>query len=128
MSAYPFNTKSGPILIDAEITGPLRTANVGLVFDTGATTSLINDSIARYIGLDPANATRRVRMTTGTAVQVVPIVVATRLGALGRNKFGFPIIARSPPAGSGVDGLLGLDFLRQTRVAIDFATGQIELS
>lgn len=128
MSSYPFNATSGPILIDVEITGPSRTSNAKLIFDTGATTTLISSSVARFVGLDPSASIRRVRMATGTAVGLAPIVVATRLGALGRNVFGFPVIVHDLPPSAAVDGLLGLDFLRNSRVTIDFVIGQIESS
>jgi predicted aspartyl protease len=128
MSSYPFHSASGPILVDAEVTGPSRMANVRLIVDTGATTSLIDRSVARYIGLDPDASPRHVRMTTGTTVQTVPVVTLTRLGALGRNRFGMAVIAHSLPATSGVDGLLGLDFFRGSRLVIDLAAGQIEVA
>ncbi len=91
MSHYTFNPTTGPILIDATVTGPSRTANVKLIVDTGATTSLIEPAIARYIGLDPGAAARHVRMTTGTTVEIVPILILTRLGGLGQNRLGFPV-------------------------------------
>ncbi len=52
----------------------------------------------------------------------------TRLSALGQHRFVFPIIGHTQPPISGIDGLLGLDFLRGQVLNIDFRMGQIDLS
>jgi hypothetical protein len=49
---YPFNSTSGPILVDAEISGPAGKARATLVLDTGATTSTLNLSVLRSVGYD----------------------------------------------------------------------------
>ncbi len=102
--SHPFNPKHGPILVEAEVTGP--------------------------VGYDLANITDRVRMTTGSgsAVRSVPKVILTRLTALGQHRFGFPVLAYSLPASASVSGQLGLDFLRDHVLTIDFRTGQMDLA
>jgi predicted aspartyl protease len=123
----PFSSRSGPILIRAEVTGPARSIPLRLILDTGATTSLIDRSILTSLGFDLAGATNLVPMTTGSGVVSVPRVVLTRLTALGHHRFGFPVLAYSLPAGAQVFGLLGLDFLRGRKLTIDFIAGQVEL-
>ncbi len=81
-----------------------------------------------YLGFDPDQSHRRVRMTTGSIVVDVPLVTLTRLSVLGQHRFGFPMIVHALPATSAVDGLLGLDFLRGQVITIDFRTGRITLS
>ena len=100
MSNHVFNAKQGPILVEVEAVGPTGIANLKLVLDTGATTTLINLSALLYLGFDPDQSPQRVRMTTGSSVEVVPVVILTRLGALGQHRFGFPVIAHALPAGS----------------------------
>lgn len=128
MNTHAFDPNRGPILVEAEATGPDRSANLKLVLDTGATTSLLNLATLLYLGLDPDQSHRRVRMTTGSTVVDVPLVTLTRLSVLGQHRFGFPVIAHTLPATSAVDGLLGLDFLRGQVIALDFRTGRIVLS
>jgi len=65
---------------------------------------------------------------TGSKIEVVPVVVLTRLSVLGQSRYDFPVLAHTLPAGSAVDGLLGLDFLRGHALTVDFRTGQITLS
>jgi predicted aspartyl protease len=125
---YPFHSKYGPILVRAEVTGPGRSLPLRLLLDTGATTTLVKESVLVSLGYDLAGVTDRVRMTTGSIVQTVPKVVLTRLTAMGQHRFGFPVLAYTLPAGVSVAGLLGLDFLRDQVLTIDFRAGQITLS
>jgi predicted aspartyl protease len=123
-----FQPGRGPILVEAEATGPTGSTHLKLVLDTGATNSLLKRATAIFLGFDPDQSPRRVRMITGSAVEVVPLVVLTRLSALGQHRFGFPVIAHALPKDSAVDGLLGLDFLRDQVLTIDFRAGRINLS
>ena len=127
MSTHGFSPKSGPILVDAEITGPLGSVVLKLVLDTGATASLIHLATLHSLGFDPEQSARRIPMITGSTTEVVPLVVLTRFSALGQHRFGFPVIAHALPPASAVDGLLGLDFLRGHTLSIDFRAGQITL-
>jgi len=128
LSRQAFHAGSGPIIVEVEATGPSRSASLKLALDTGATKSLIKRSSLIYIGFDPDQSTRHVQMMTGSAVAMVPIVTLTRLTALDQHRIGFPVIAHTLPRGSAVDGLLGLDFLRNQALMIDFRAGWIELS
>jgi hypothetical protein len=127
MSVHQFQPGPGPILINVTATRPAGTTNLKLVLDTGATTSLIDSTTLLLLGIDLNQPLRRVQMTTGSSVQVVPIVALTRLGALGRHRIGFPVIAHTLPEGAGVDGMLGLDFLRGHVLTIDFPAGFLSL-
>jgi predicted aspartyl protease len=128
MSTHAFLPGSGPILVQATATGPAGTSELKLVLDTGATTSLIDLTTLLLLGFDPDQSPRRMRMTTASSVVVAPVVVLTRLSALGQHRFGFPVIAQALPKGSDVDGLLGLDFLRGQVLTIDFRACWINLA
>ena len=125
--SYPFDPRHGPILVKAEATGPARTLALQLILDTGATTSLLNDGVLSALGYDLTSVTNQVPMTTGSSVTVVPKVILTRLMALGRHRIGLPVLAHTLPVGALVDGLLGLDFLRDGSLTIDFRSGRITL-
>jgi|GEM_PF-737669 len=40
-----FNPKHGPIVIEAEVTGPARSLTLELILDTGATNSLLSEAV-----------------------------------------------------------------------------------
>jgi hypothetical protein len=97
------------------------------MLDTGATTSLVNIKALLYLGFDPNQPLRGLRMATGSSVGIAPVFGLTRFSALGQHRFLFPVIGHTLPTASTVDGLLGLDFLRDQVLTIDFRTGQITL-
>jgi hypothetical protein len=125
---FPFDPKRGPIFVEAELTGPAKTYTVRLILDTGATTSLVNLRALLGLGYALSEASQLVPMITGSGVTTVPFVVLTRLSCLGQHRFGFRVIAHELPASSAVDGLLGLDFLRDQALTIDFRTGHITVA
>jgi hypothetical protein len=66
-------------------------------------------------------------MTTGSGVAYASHIRVSRIAALGEEKVGFPVVCYTLPPAAAIDGLLGLDFLRGRRLAIDFREGLIEL-
>ena len=67
-------------------------------------------------------------MTTGTSVATVPRLILNRIGTLGQNLIGIRVLAHDLPPSANVDGLLGLDFLRDQIMTVDFRTGIIDLA
>jgi hypothetical protein len=128
VSRFAFQPGHGPILVDAEISGPRGTVFLNLVLDTGATTSLLKLTTVLSLGFDPDQSPHRMSMATGSTIEIVPVIVLTRLTALGQHRFGFPVIAHPLPSSPAVDGLLGLDFFRGQSLTIDFRTGSITLA
>lgn len=126
--SFPFEQKRGPIYVEAEISGPTGRSNLRLLLDTGATTSLIAPSMLKALGYAPDLSTDRVQVTMGSGVESVPRIVLTRLTALGRHQFGLPVLSHDLPPDAGVDGLLGLDFMRDQVLTIDFRLGLIALA
>jgi len=124
----PFAAKQGPIFVDAEATGPQRSMSLRLILDTGATTTVIKDSVLSAPGYDLSRTTDRVPMTTGGAVQTVPRIVLTRLTALGHHRFGFRVLAHGLPTVPTISSLLGLDFLRDGILTVAFQSGLVSLT
>ena len=128
MSSFVFSPGFGPIHLAAEVTGPAGSLVLKLILDTGATKSLINVSKLIVLGFDPDQSGKTMTVLMGSSVEVVPLVVLTRLSALGQHRIGFQVLAHALPTGSAVDGLSGLDFLRNQVLTIDFRAGQITLT
>jgi hypothetical protein len=51
-----------------------------------------------------------------------------RIVALGQERASFPVLAHTLPPSAGIDGLLGLDYLRGQTLTVDFRSGTITLS
>ena len=125
--SFAFNSLAGPIAIDASLSGPLGQADVRLILDTGATTSLIRSTILVAVGYDPDASNDRIQVAIGGGMHLVPRVLLNRLSALGQHRIGLPVLSHSILPAAGIDGLLGLDFFRGTILTVDFQAAQISL-
>lgn len=126
--SFRFDHDRGLIIVRAELNGPTGVTNLRLALDTGATTTVINAAALTWVGYDVATASERVEMTTGSSVEYAVGLMALRLTALGRTLTNLRILAHTLPPSAGIDGLLGLDFLREKHLTIDFGDGSIAIA
>jgi predicted aspartyl protease len=115
------------IIVRAEIWGLSGSALLRLALDTGATGTVVNVAMLVAVGYDPALAPDRVQVTTGSGMEFAPRLTLDKLVALGQERIDFPVLCHTLPPSAGVDGLLGLDFLRGQRLTIDFRNGRMTL-
>jgi Aspartyl protease len=126
--SFSFNSSHGPIVVEASLSGPMGQADLRLILDTGATTSLIRSTMLVAVGYDLDTSPDLVMVAMGNGVESVPRIVLNRLSALGRHRLAFPVLAHSLPPATRIDGLLGLDFLRGSVLTVDFPAGRISLA
>jgi predicted aspartyl protease len=124
---FLFDPRQGLILVQAEVSGPAGSALLRLALDTGATRTVVNNGVLVAIGYDLAIAHNRVEVTTGSGIEYAALLEVTKIFALGQERLNFPILAHTLPPSTGVDGLLGLDFLRRCSISIDFTSGLLEV-
>ena len=130
---FKFDSKYGLVYVEAKVQGKSESGkikNVGLLLalDTGATTTMISARKLDEIGCDIESPEDEIYITTGSGLIFVPKFTIEKLMALGKEKTNFQIIAHDFPPTSSVDGVLGLDFLRDYILTVDFVKGEIELS
>lgn len=126
--SFPFNAHAGLIHVQAELEGPLGIVQLVLALDTAATETMIRVDRVLKAGYDLSLAVRHVRIATAGGNVNAPILVVTRIGSLGKDRFYLPITAYTVPANIGTDGVLGLDFFRNGVLNIDFQTGLLTLT
>jgi predicted aspartyl protease len=126
--SFPFNPAHGLVIIAAQLWGPAGDTVARLALDTGATMTTVSASVLATVGYDPSISPSRVRMTTGSGVEDVPIVLLSRIEALGHTRASLSVLAHTLPPSAGIDGLPGLDFLRGQLLTIDFRIGEVALS
>lgn len=80
------------------------------------------------MGYDPAVSPDRKEVTTGSGVEFVALLQVMKMVALGRERNQFPVLAHTLPPSAGVDGVLGLDFLRRSIVTVDVQRGRVDLA
>ena len=126
--SIPFDPRQGLIVVPAELWGPAGSAVLRLALDTGATSTVINVALLVAVGYDPALAPDRVQITTGSGIEFAPRVALDKIVVLEKEYIGFPVLGHTLPPSAGVDGLLGLDFLRGQNLVIDFRNGRVILA
>ncbi len=67
---------------------------------------------------------RTLRRRNRCVVEDLTRVALNRLSTLGRHRLAFPVLTHPLPPAAGIDGLLGLDFLRGSVRKPDFLIGQ----
>jgi hypothetical protein len=122
-----FNPHHGLIVVGAELHGPSGSIILRLALDTGASTTMVSIAPLVAAGHDPALAGERVQVTTAAGVEFVPRLEIARLNSLGCDRADLAILGHTLPPSAGVDGLLGLDFLRGQELNIDFRKGTVTL-
>lgn len=97
-----------------------------LAVDTGASFTLLSPAVLSSVGAHPL-AGRGLRIASVSGLVAPSISELSWLGCLGHRRDAFPVLAHALPPAARIDGLLGLDFLRDHRLTIDFASDTIEL-
>jgi hypothetical protein len=88
---------------------------------------MISTAVLVSIGYDPSVAVERVRVTTASTVEYVPCLTAQQIEALGQRRLDFPLLCHTLPPTTTIDGLLGLDFLRDQYLTVNFPEGFVEI-
>ena len=125
MSTLKFDPSSLSIIVNAGIKA-LHPTTARLVIDTGASLVVLPWRLATAIGIkiDPKHT---VETTTATAVETVPQVIIPEIKVLGKSVKNVEAIIKDLPSESHVDGLLGLSFLKNFKLTIDFNNGYLTL-
>ena len=126
MSTFRFDPNTPAIILEVEIKAKII-LHASVVLDTGATFVVLPWRLVTGLGIsiDPKEL---VSTTTATTVESAPVVTIPRVTVLGKRVTNVACLVKELPPESGVDGLLGLSFLRHFRLSIDFRNGKLSLS
>jgi predicted aspartyl protease len=123
-----FNATERFVLVGARIWGPGGMAELRLAIDTGATTTTISTEHLQSVGYDPDSAIDHARIVTASGIESVARIEVAEIAALEQSRRRFQVHAHTLPAATAIDGVLGLDFLRNRRLVLDFRKGRISLT
>lgn len=124
---FKFNADYGLVYVRVKVVNDDREVILNLALDTGASGTIISAKKLREVGYNLDNPEDEVYITTGSGLIFVPKITIDKLKALGKEKANFVVIGHDFPPTSTVDGVLGLDFLRESVLKIDFKNGFIEV-
>ena len=126
--SMPFSPQADLIIVGVVVEGPSGSAVLRLALDTGTTGTLINVGMLVALGYDPALAPEHIQVTTGSGVEFMPRISLEKNRGLGVRAPVFPCARAHSSPSAGIDGLLGLDFVRGQTLTVDFRTGTLTLT
>ena len=102
---------------------------IPVVLDTGASLTIVAVDIMARLGYDPANPKLdRQRIITGSGIEYAPCTTVRSATAIGQRVGNLEVLCHDLPPESGVDGLLGINFLKRFKLTIRFRKGIIDLN
>ena len=130
MPRVNYNPSSSVVVVDCLLESADSTFSlvIPVVLDTGASFTLIATDILVRLGYDPADLRlKRQRIVTGSGIEYTPRMTVQSVTAIGQKVTDLEVLCHDLPAESGIDGLLGLNFLRHFKLTIRFRKGIVEL-
>ncbi len=128
MSTLEFN-KDAPVLI-IEVTlqqGEIQ-KKIRMALDTGATNLLITQEIAEALGITISEQCEWKEVVTASGIEKVPIIYIDSVKVLDKEAWNVKAVVHNLPEKGYVDGLLGLSFLRQFDLQLNFKLGLLEIN
>lgn len=122
-----FNKEKNIIVLPVEIIIGEKTVRVTLALDTGASYIMIPWEIAESLGFRPELSKETTEVITASGIEKVPIVYLEKVRAVGMEAIKVKAVVHDLPAKSYVDGLLGLSFLKNFKVTLDFREGVLRI-
>lgn len=122
---FPLDTSQQVILVAATVVGPKQSHNIRLILDTGASFTMIAPEILVRIGCDPAECQTKKPITTASGLEYVSFLKINTLQALGVECQELEVCSHSLPSTLPARGLLGLNFLRQCNIQLNFLQRQM---
>jgi len=118
-----------PIIIRrVKIKGLTGFREIDMVLDTGAVYTVIAWDVAKDIGYDPAISERRMPIITANGVIEAPLITVESIYIKDLWKESVDVICHDIPEITGIEGLLGISFLKHFRTLIDFNTMVLEIT
>ena len=124
---FRFNPRSNLIVVPTRLYRGVTFETARLALDTGATRTVVSMEVLQSLGYDPLAAGDAMPIVTGSGTISVPLLGVEKIEALGKAETNVRVLCHTLPSRAGIDGVLGLDFLRGERLVIDFRAGSLTL-
>lgn len=98
---------------------------VSLLLDTGSSFTILPRPVLQHLGYDLKQPIRYQTITTAQGNTSAPVIEVRWFNCLGQLMEKFQVVAYNLPNNIRVNGLLGMDFLTQTKAVISIETGEI---
>lgn len=125
MKVTRFDPANDLIIVKAHIWGPDGKTPVSLALDTGSAHTVIAAGLIDDLGYNPRQGEAITTVRTAIGKEQGYLLRITKFWALGFAVSDFPIHVFDLPDGFGIDGLVGISFLRQFNVELRFTEGRL---
>jgi len=110
------------VRIWARLIGPRGAVWCEMVLDTGSSKTVVDERLLARMGYNLLEA-QPIAIATASGRTEASIVTVRQLIALGMEATNLPVLAMPLWQSLGVDGLLGMDFLRRRNLFCNFGKG-----
>jgi predicted aspartyl protease len=125
---YPLlGLSHGMVLVVGRLFGPIGWTDPVMSLDTGSSITLFTPKLLREVGLDPAATTVQRLVYTYDGAAELPVLQVPRLRVFRQEVLNLEVTCGELPPKLGLDGVLGLNFLRHFDLHINFREEYIEL-
>lgn len=128
MIVTAFDRDAPLIVVTGRVVGPLGPRRVELVLDTGAEETIIAPEVLDKLGYSARDGDAFSSVSSIIGREVGYFIRVRSFEALGYTLPDFRVAAHDFPDGFGIDGLLGLSFLRRFDLDLRWKTGEIHLT
>jgi predicted aspartyl protease len=120
-----FDASRDLIIVTARIWGPRADRQLSLALDTAATHTHVIPDVLDDIGYSPRHGDQVTVVHSAIGAERGYMLRVARFAALGFTCKDFRLHVHDLPEGIGIDGLLGLSFLRQLNYEVRSSEGRI---
>ena len=125
----PFDPSAESFWVSASVRGPKGLADALIfILDPGTEMSILDSRAAARIGLDRSASIGPVHFDGVSRSYKAYRVIAREMQVFGRTMTDLEVACSPLQRKFHADGLIGLDFLRDMRVMLDFIDGRITLT
>jgi predicted aspartyl protease len=120
-----FDPASDLIIVKARVWGPAGMTPASLALDTGSAHTVIAAGLIDDLGYNPRQGEQIASVRTAVGKEQGYLLRISRFWALGFAVSDFRVHVFDLPDGFGIDGLIGLSFLRQFNLELRLAEGRL---
>ena len=103
-----------------------RYQQISLLLDTGSSFTILPHQVLEHLGYNLSQPIRYQSITTGKGnTSPLPVIRVTWLNCLGQLMEDFEVVVYDIPKNLQVNGLLGMDFLTQTKAVISLESREV---
>ncbi|HEY0987679.1 MAG TPA: retropepsin-like aspartic protease [Kofleriaceae bacterium] len=127
MKVTRFDPAGELILVDGRLSSPRGEVQrqVRLVLDTGAAETIVVPEVLDELGYSPRDGEQITVMRSAVGREQGYLTRVTRFTCLGHREDNYRVHVHDLPEGWGIEGLIGLTFLRRFNYEIRSAEGRI---